>query len=475
MTCLAAAAASVACGSGTGGGSFGQTGGFSARLFPIGIDEPNNFGQLALDSNGDLLAADGSSAVVRISQDDGGQANLTVDEIPGVVISVIEDATGTVVAGNTGGLVFEIRGAVTALVAALGASANGFAIAPPSFGDFEGQLLAATAAGELIAIDTSVEPSTQTIIDDTGTLYSDLEFDSEGTLYVVDNGSGEIVTIGADGTVTPFANAGITGPDGIAVDEENSRLLVADSAIDELLGVAIPGAAVTSLGAFDFDPGPEPSGLAVQESVAFISSGGLSGERIVRAVDLPRVDPGIFPVGPIPDSSFGFGNVLFDREGNLITLVHEDPGISIRRIDREDGSISTLFRDPDSPDALAIALEPVTGTYYLGDVEGSIRIVSGGAATPFIETIDPNFPDNFPLCIAIAPENFGLNAILRGGHLIVTTDNGRILDIDPERPATTRSSSRPSRDGRAAASSARTRCCISRTRIWTPAKAVSRR
>ena len=86
-------------------------------------------------------------------------------------------------------------------------------------------------------------------------------FASDGTLYVVDNTLGAVLTISAAGMMSTLAT-GFIGPDGITIDEAGARLFVASADEDILYDVSMSDGAKTSLGSLDFDGGFFPSGLA---------------------------------------------------------------------------------------------------------------------------------------------------------------------------------------------------------------------
>lgn len=138
---------------------------------------------------------------------------------------------------------------------------NGLALAPANYGGWGGSLIAVTDLGYVVSVDPADQAVTL-VGGPANVALSAIAFAADGTLYAANHSDGSVVTIDpADGSLTVFS-AGLGAPDGLAIDQLGTTLYVADSQGNTLWGVAIPGGLATDLGPFDFDDGPEPSGLA---------------------------------------------------------------------------------------------------------------------------------------------------------------------------------------------------------------------
>ena len=249
----------TACG---GGGSDLEP--FNTSCFPLAITSADRgWCNIAFDADGNLIFPNNMTDEVlfvdRLSctlstlttVPAGGQLYSIVNH-PGLDTIYVGDTSGNIYAGNPS------SGASTLLVD-IGDYVNALVVAPEGYGSFEGQLLVATPSGVLVAVNTASGATTD--VADTGGTLSDLEFARDGTLYVVEHEFKEIITIAADGMTSTVAS-GFTSPDGIAVDEGSSRLLVSDYGDGNLYSVQMSDGAKTSLGYYNFDGGYYPSGLA---------------------------------------------------------------------------------------------------------------------------------------------------------------------------------------------------------------------
>ena len=247
---------------------------FDPAFFPIAVPGTvSSFGSAAFDSNDDLIVVGGLSVdVTTVARSDGSVSALTLIGTAGTLLSIVDPGAGVLYVGNDLGDIYSVDPAtgVATLVINIGGSVNGLVVAPAGYGTFGGQLIAATQNSGIVAVDPAV-PNATTIVSGVNS-FSDLEFASDGTLYVVSNATGDVSTVSAAGVVTAITN--LANPDGIAVDNAGGRLFVAtNSGVGELFSVTIPGAVVSSLGNFDFDGGFFPSGLAFDGSTLMMLTG----------------------------------------------------------------------------------------------------------------------------------------------------------------------------------------------------------
>lgn len=164
----------------------------------------------------------------------------------------------------------------SSVLTAVVANANGLVIAPTGYGSYGGQLIAALDNGQIFAIDQAL-PTPTLIGNIPNAIATDLIFDSDGTLYVADFTFGNILIMPSSGG-TPVAFAtNLSRPDGLAIDNDGRRLLVADSGLNQLIQVPIPGATPVNLTVSDFDIGFTPSGIFFDEfSTVIFGTGGSS-------------------------------------------------------------------------------------------------------------------------------------------------------------------------------------------------------
>jgi DNA-binding beta-propeller fold protein YncE len=235
---------------------------FNTSCFPLEI--PGTDGgwcNFAFDADGNLILPDNvTNEILSVDRLSCVLSTLATVSAGGQLYSIVyHPGMDTIYVGDDAWNIYAVNpssGASTLFVN-LGNYPNALVVAPEGYGPFGGQLLAATTAGVLVAVDTA--SAAMTDVADTGGTLSDLEFTSEGTLYAVNDDSGEIITISSEGMTSVFAS-GFLALDGIAVDNTEGRLLVADSDADILYGVDLAGGARTNLGSFDFDSGYYPSG-----------------------------------------------------------------------------------------------------------------------------------------------------------------------------------------------------------------------
>jgi sugar lactone lactonase YvrE len=247
---------------------------FDPAFFPIAVPgATDSFGNAAFDSNGDLIVVGGDSVdVTTVARSDGSLTALTLIGTAGQLISIVDPDTGVLYVGSNLGDIYSVdpTTGVATLVVNIGSSVNGLVVAPAGYGAFGGQLIAATlgGGGGVVAVDPTGPTVTQIVAGG----YSDLEFASDGTLYTVNTGNGDVETVSAAGVVAAVAT--IASADGIAVDSPGGRLFVASGgAPGELFSVTIPGGVVASLGNFDLNGGFFPSGLAFDGSTLMMLTG----------------------------------------------------------------------------------------------------------------------------------------------------------------------------------------------------------
>lgn len=236
----------------------------SAHTFPIAVWEGEAaYGQIAFDGDCNLIVSGGewSSNVYRVDKDDGSVSivapHIHYQAAWALTYRASDDriyyATGlhdppellaTLYAVDDQEQVHEIL--------TFERTVNSLTVAPAGFGEFGDQLIAAVRLG-------SGQSALQAIDVDTGVIttfaqsnigFGVAAFGPDGTLYATGWNSDSIVTVTADGVVTPFYT-GLSNPSGLAVARDGSRMFVAhqsdplwtgEDRIDE---ISIPGATLT--------------------------------------------------------------------------------------------------------------------------------------------------------------------------------------------------------------------------------------
>ncbi len=149
----------------------------------------------------------------------------------------------------------------TTVPGVLGGNGNAdFAVAPPGFGAFGGQLIACN--GGVYAIHPVTGVKTDIVVTGGGPKYSALDFGPDGTLYVADYNGAQILTVTSAGVVTPFASLPGADPDGLAVHQGTGDIYVANSNGNTIIKVTSGGVVTTFATEAYFDGGYYPSGLA---------------------------------------------------------------------------------------------------------------------------------------------------------------------------------------------------------------------
>jgi hypothetical protein len=248
------------------------TANWPTTLFPIPIpNTTNGFGDLALDNNGDLLVAGSSPtrSLVRVSRVNGAQTTVATNVGTGTLLGVAYRAANDMIYASTDSQILAVTQAGVVTQLATGSSLNAIAIAPPSFGSFGGFIIAVTQAGLVLAVNPA--NGAVTTITAAAMPASDLAFAPDGTLYVC--GGTSVRTVTAAGVVATFAG-GFSSADGITITPDGARMFIADSDIDTIRQVTIPGAVVTTFGTADIDSGFFVGGiLAVPGNTLIVMTG----------------------------------------------------------------------------------------------------------------------------------------------------------------------------------------------------------
>jgi sugar lactone lactonase YvrE len=235
---------------------------WSPSLFPIAVPGTSfGLGDVAFDNNGDLLVSvsgGASNAIVRVNRFTGAQTTIASNVGTGLLLGIAYRAANDMIYATTETQIFAVTptGQVSVLATST-ISFEGITIAPPSFGNFGGFIIASGRNGSLVAVNPASGVVT-TITD--AAPGSDLAFAPDGTLYVCFLGI--ISTVSATGTVAVFAT-GFGAADGIAITADGTRMFVADSGTDTVRQVTIPGGVVTTVAAADIDDGTGPGGIIV--------------------------------------------------------------------------------------------------------------------------------------------------------------------------------------------------------------------
>lgn len=220
-------------------------------------------GEITFDANCNLIVGGGeeSANIYRVDKDDGSVSNV----VPGVHYQMVSGITyrasdKRVYYATTHHDPPDLNPAIYALddqyqvheIMPLGNPVWTLTVAPEGFGDFGGQLIGIASFGPSVggmqAFD--VETSVITTFVQSNVKFTAAAFGNDGTLYATDWSGDRIVTVSADGVITPFYT-GIDNPSGLAVAPDGSRMFVAhqrspiwtaEGRIDE---ISIPGATLT--------------------------------------------------------------------------------------------------------------------------------------------------------------------------------------------------------------------------------------
>jgi len=418
----------TACGgSGSSGGGAGTDSGFSAQLLPAQIDPAGGgHGDVLFTGSGNALVVGGDSDDIRRVARADGAVTLSTGGVGagmggGNLVSLADPPSSVLYAGDDLGQIWEVQGGASSLLVDVGTGPiNAMQIAPEGYGSFAGQIIVASEAEGLLAVNPQSVPVAQTPI--TADPFSDLVFEGT-TLYAADHANGEIATVAADGTVTTFTSD-LSQPDGLALDTENGQLFVADAGDDRLRSVSLATTTVTDLGAYDFAAGPLPTGMAFdgERNLLFLTPGSL----VLRGVGVPGFDAGDFPVS-IVGSNAGFGALALDRRGDLLGTANGAASNRVFRIPRDGGEPTTVASDLGAPVGgellFGIAHDAATETTFVGTSDGRIFALNAGGSSVFATLAGGA---EAVLGLALAPDTF----TPFGGDLVAGTDAGKLWAID---------------------------------------------
>jgi cysteine-rich repeat protein len=234
------------------------------HTFPIVVWQGQAvYGQIAFDGDCDLIVSGGeeTSNVYRVDKDDG-TVSIVAPHIHYQVVSALTYRASDDRVYYTTGLNEppELLATLYALdnqeqvheVLTFADTVTSLTVAPEGFGGFGGQLIGTTRpapdVSTLQAID--VETGVITTFAQSNIGFGMAAFGPDGALYVTGWNSDSIVTVTADGVITPFYT-GISNPSGLAVAPDGSRMFVAHqddpvwSGADYIDEISIPGATLT--------------------------------------------------------------------------------------------------------------------------------------------------------------------------------------------------------------------------------------
>lgn len=240
-------------------------GNFNTTNLPYPVpDSDGSYGSFAFDSYGDLIfTVNDSDEIRQMDRHSGVVTTVATGVSGGYTLLGMVCINNIIYVGDEQGDIFEVdpqTGVSTLIMFISGEEINGLTVAPTGFGGYGGQIIAATDNGYIYAIDQTLAVPTATLIADISGIASALAFGSDGTLYVADNDNGRIVTVTAGGVVADFAT-GLNEPDGIAINDADGIMYIADSGDDTIYQAPIPGGGVVTvfLTPVDFDSGFWPS------------------------------------------------------------------------------------------------------------------------------------------------------------------------------------------------------------------------
>jgi len=440
--CALACAAGLACGSGGsggGGGAGGSTpgpgtstpcGSFPQGFLPVRLPGSGSGDVAFRAAGGDLYAVDGTANVTAVACSNGAVTTFAqVDNGNAVLRSIVVASDGRVYAGDDAGKIWATAAGgstFTELIDTGSSPITGLAVAPAGFSSFGGSLVAAAGSAGIIRVSTVASPAATTLVDPPE-IYVDVAF-SGTTLFALDATNGEIDTVSAAGTPTTLAGTagGFSNPVGMAVDDGEAEILVADAGVDIMTALPVAGAAPSDRAPYDFDASA-PSGIAYDGAgtIAFVTRGSV----VVRGAAVPRIDPsfGVALGGP----TVGYGDLEFDRDGAFVLVANDAaPPISnfLFRVTRG-GVASTLSSAIGAADEqlLSVAVDPVTQSIYIGSNQGNIYRRSSDGTVSLLVSASADAVLGLELAPATGFGSFG-------GHLIATTEAGEVLAIDPLSP-----------------------------------------
>jgi sugar lactone lactonase YvrE len=433
--CVLAAAAGLACSGGGGGGGGGggassaACGGFAQGFLPVRLTGSGSGDVAFRPGGGDLYVVDGSANVTAVACDDGKVTVFAqVDNGNAVLRSIAIASDGRVYVGDDGGKIWATGTSGSKFSERIdtgSAPITGLALAPEGFGSFGGSLIAAAGSAGIFRITTDDAPVAATLINP-AEAYADVAF-SGTTLFALDATNGEVDVVSASGTRATLAGTagGFSAPVGLAVDDGQGEILVADAGTDVLAALPVAGAAPTDRAPYDFDTSA-PSGIAYDGvgTIAFVTRGSV----VVRGAAVPKIDP-TFAVA-LAGPTVGWGDLEFDRSGAFVLVANDvdPPTLNYLFHVTRDGVASTLSSGIGDPDEqlVSVAVDPVTEAIDIGTNQGNIyRRKADGTVSRLVSA-----SANPVLGLELAPAGFGSF----GGQLVATTSAGEVLVIDPKSP-----------------------------------------
>jgi sugar lactone lactonase YvrE len=320
---------------------------------------------------------------------------------------------------------------------------TGLAVVPSGFGDVKKGSLVAAAGASGIAVITTDEAPTATVIPDTaGRDYVDLAF-SDGQLFALDAAADQIDTLddAAGGAPTQLEDR-FDDVVGMAIDPDAAEILVADAGAQALRALPVAGGEPVDRAPYDF-AATAPSGIAFDGvgTVAFVTMS--NGAAVVRGSALPRIDPTIADYPVLKSTTAGYGDLEFDRHGAFLLVANDpdDPAVagdavdnflfSVKRSGRAKRLESGIGAASDGEGLLSLAVDLFTETIYLGSSRGMIYQRTSDKEVSLLASVAA--PSVAVLGLELAPGGFGSF----GGQLIATTSEGEVIAIDPQSPTPT--------------------------------------
>jgi sugar lactone lactonase YvrE len=437
---------------------------FPQGFLPVLLMGTGGAADVAIRFGGDLYAVAGTSDVTAVSVTTGGVSTFAhVSGNPALISLAPGVGTDTrLFAGDDAGRIWAIAGdgssATQFATAASNHAITGLAVAPSGFGTVGGSLFAAAGNAGIIRISMDTPPVVTTFCTplNLGGSYIDLVFSST-TLYVIDQTSGEIDSVGSDGTRAKL-QGGLVTPVGIALDGNASELYVADAGDGVLKTVPILGGTPTRRARYDFETvanGIVWDGIG---TLAFITRDPLAmptGSLAIRGASLPRLNPASANYNrPVAGPNVGYGDLEFDRSGafNLAadhvqnpTIPTDSPQNYLFGITRDGATATAISTGVGQPAErlLGVAVDPFSQMLYvssdLGHVyqrapDGTISLLplANIPAIPLLglervptKSLDPQLAANF----RFDPYS---------GQLVATTSDGNVWVIDPASATATR-------------------------------------
>lgn len=248
--------------------TFNQPGYTQNTVATIPGAQQNSFGGVVMGPDGNLYVGGGFRTDAFRVTPAGAVTTLTLGTAGILGVGVVGN---TLYVGQNGGRIdtFDISlPAPTATFLTTIAAVNGngnadFAVAPPGFGAFGGQLIASN--GGVYVVNPATGAKTDIALSGTDH-YSSLGFGPNGVLYVADYDNARVITVTAAGTTSVFADLPGTAPDGIAVHPGTGDIYVADSNLDQIIRITPAGVSSTFATNLGFDGGYYPAGFAFSTS-----------------------------------------------------------------------------------------------------------------------------------------------------------------------------------------------------------------